>query len=73
MFAIEKNLGDTIGARGGVVDSVTKIKSGCSKFKRFRVQKAARGRLDYACVCSVTLYRSETWPVNQIRENMQAW
>lgn len=48
MFVIEKNLGDTIGARGGVVDSVTKIRSGCSKFKRFRVQKAARGRLYYA-------------------------
>ena len=61
---------DTIGARGGVFDSViTRIRNGWCKFwdlvplltsRAFPLQ--AKDRLHSACVCSVMLYGSKTWP-----------
>ena len=66
-------LGDIIGARGGAFDSViTSISSGWFKFKDLVSMLASRGlslgakgRLYSACVRSLVLYGSETWPVKE--------
>ena len=66
-------LGDTIGARGGAEDSITaRIRSGWNKFRDLvpllaskGLSLAAKGRLYQACVRSVMLYASETWPVKE--------
>ena len=66
-------LGDTIGARGSVEDSVTaRIKSGWNKFRELLPLLASRGlplvskgKVFQACVRSVMLYGSETWPVKE--------
>ena len=65
--------GETIGAREGAVDSVmTKIRRGWSKFSDSVPLLAtrglpleAKGRLYFACVRSVMLYGTETWPVKE--------
>ena len=66
-------LGDTIGARGGAEDSITgRIRSGWSKFRELvpllaskGLSLASKGRLYQACVRSVMLYASETWPLKE--------
>ena len=78
-------LGDTVETRGGAAASVTaRIKSGCSKFRDLAPSLAskglllrAKGRLYSTRVCSVMLYRSETWQVKEedvarLEANMQA-
>ena len=66
-------LGDTIGSRGGAVDSITaRIRSGWNKFRDLvpllaskGLSLAVKGRLYQACVRSVMLYASETWPLKE--------
>ena len=66
-------LGDTIGSRGGAFDSVTaRIRSGWNRFRELvpllaskGLSLAAKGRLYQACVRSVMLYASETWPLKE--------
>ena len=66
-------IGDTIGARGGAEDSITgRIRSGWSKFRELvpllaskGLSLASKGRLYQACVRSVMLYASETWPLKE--------
>ena len=66
-------LGETIGAKGGVVDGVvTNIRSRRSKFRDLVPLLASRilplgakGKLYSTCAGSVMLYASETWSVKE--------
>ena len=64
-------LGDTIEARGGASPGViARVRSAWSKFRDFlplltsrALPLSTKGRVYQACVCSVMMYGSETWPV----------
>ena len=66
-------LGDTIGARGGAEESVTaRIQSAWNKFRELlplltskSFPLLTKGRVYQACVRSVMLYGSETWPIKE--------
>ena len=66
-------LGDTIGARGGAEDSVTaRIRSAWNKFRELiplltgkSFPLLTKGKVFQACVRSVLLYGSETWPIKE--------
>ena len=66
-------LGDTIGARRGVLGSaIRRIRSGWFKFRDLvpllasgGLPSGAKGRSSSACVNSVIMYGSETWPVKE--------
>ena len=61
---------DTIGLRGGRVDSaITRIRSGLIRFRDLvlllgsrGLPRGAKGRLHSACALNIMLYGSEPWP-----------
>ena len=59
---IVKNLGDTVGAREGAVDSVRKRNSVPLRTSR-GLSLGAKGRLYSACVHNIKLYGGKAWPI----------